>query len=259
MTDPIRIFVGCAANGEDIESQIVLEYTLHKHATMPLEITWMMQSHDISSPFYSNSIAGWQTQKWVTPFSGFRWVIPLICNFEGRAIYMDSDFIVLADIAELWNTPFEEGKAVIARGDGRFCCSLWDCAKVPQYKLSELMFDPNTHQRMNEYWKRHADKVQAFANGSWNYLDSDRPLALNNPYIKALHYTRIEQQLQLKHALPRLAAAGRRHWSSAGRYHANDWPGLQELFDSLLAEAIDNGYSVDRYTRPQFGPYRLKG
>ena len=40
---------------------------------------------------------------WATPFSVFRWAIPHVCNFEGKAIYMDVDMIARDDIAKLWN------------------------------------------------------------------------------------------------------------------------------------------------------------
>lgn len=261
MTDPVRIFVGCSANGEDAESCAVLEYTLRKHATLPLEITWMMQSHDIDSPFYTDPVAGWQTQKWATPFSGFRWAIPNVCDYKGRAIYMDSDFIVRADIAELWNAPLRESKVAIAKGGGRFCCSLWDCSAVAKAKLSDLMFDPDSHQKMNSYWSRHTDRIQLFERtADWNCMDiGPAPLSYVDTRIKAIHYTRIEQQLQLKHAIPRLAAVGQRHWFT-GKPKPNDWPGLQELFDGLLNEAVAAGYPVKKYTsHPPFGPYRIRG
>ena len=37
-----------------------------------------------------------------TGFSLLRWDIPRRCNYEGFAIYLDSDQIVLADIYDLW-------------------------------------------------------------------------------------------------------------------------------------------------------------
>jgi hypothetical protein len=92
----IRLFVGCAANHEDLESQAVLEWSIRKHASEPVEITWMRLSRDPASPW-----SGWATERWATPFSGFRWAIPEVCGFEGRAIYCDSDVIFMADVAEL--------------------------------------------------------------------------------------------------------------------------------------------------------------
>ena len=48
MIEPIRIFVGTSANNEDAEAEMVLEYTLRKNTTHPLDITWMRQTKDIS-------------------------------------------------------------------------------------------------------------------------------------------------------------------------------------------------------------------
>lgn len=38
---------------------------------------------------------------WGTPFSCFRFAIPELCNFEGRAVYLDADMLVLGDVREL--------------------------------------------------------------------------------------------------------------------------------------------------------------
>tara|TARA_R110002126_G_scaffold291760_1_gene457043 strand:+ start:33016 stop:33648 length:633 start_codon:yes stop_codon:yes gene_type:complete len=38
---------------------------------------------------------------WGTPFSLFRFAIPELMNFEGRAIYLDADMLLLDDIAKL--------------------------------------------------------------------------------------------------------------------------------------------------------------
>ena len=64
MTDPIRIFIGTSANNEDIEFDCTVHYTLEKHASRPLDITWMRLSKDPSSFWYSNpgTREGWQTQ-----------------------------------------------------------------------------------------------------------------------------------------------------------------------------------------------------
>lgn len=40
-----------------------------------------------------------------TGFSLRRWMIPAACNWQGRAIYLDADQLVLGDIQELWNKP----------------------------------------------------------------------------------------------------------------------------------------------------------
>ena len=129
MSEPIRIFIGTSANNEDSDAEMVLEYSLRKNSSRELMITWMRQTHDESSIW-----GGWQTQRWSTPFSGFRWAIPEACGFSGRAIYMDVDQVNLRDIADLHNTPLQ-GRPCAARpgvrfGGHEFCVMLIDCAAM---------------------------------------------------------------------------------------------------------------------------------
>ena len=92
LDQPIKLFIGCDPNNSDLEQMMVLDYSLHKHTSEPVEIIWMQLSRDPSSVWYSNPQTGegWHTEKWATPFSGFRWAIPAYCGFSGRAIYMDA-------------------------------------------------------------------------------------------------------------------------------------------------------------------------
>lgn len=48
-----------------------------------------------------------------TKFSAWRWHVPAVYRHEGRAIYLDSDQVVLADIAELWDA-LEPGSMLAA-------------------------------------------------------------------------------------------------------------------------------------------------
>lgn len=250
----IRVFVGCAANHEDLESQAVLEWSIRKHASEPVEITWMQLSHDPASPWY-----GWRTENWATPFSGFRWAIPEVCGFEGRAIYTDSDVIFMADIAELWRQKFQPGKSIMAKGGGswRLCVSLWDCATGgPWPPLSWLKVNPDAHAQLCSQvpgWS----KIQSFE-GNWNCLDGEHYASLYDPAIKAIHYTDMSTQPQLRHALKRLAAEGAKHWFD-GTVKMHQRRDLIELFDTMLAEAKANGYTPERYaTAPKFGDFRKR-
>lgn len=261
MIAPIRIFVGCDGNNGDLESQSVLEHSIRKHTSRSLEITWMQLSRDPSSPFYSDGPRGWQTRYWTTPFSGFRWSCPELCGFEGQAIYTDSDVIFRADIAELWEHPISPGKIVIAKGGQhgqRLCVSKWDCAAARAYlpTTAELQDGPQSHRMLMRFFADHPEIVESFLGGDWNVLDLE-PFDLANPRVKALHYTGIPTALQLKHALPRLAREGGRHWyAGAAREHPRR--DLQQLFDRLLAEAATAGYGIERYRREPFGRYDIR-
>lgn len=257
----VRVFVGCAGNGEDIESQAVLEYSLRKHASLPVEIYWMRLSKDPESPWYSDGKRGWQTQQWSTPFSGFRWAVPELCGFQGRAIYTDSDTIWLADVAELWRQEFQRGKVIMAKGgrdSWRFCVSLWECELAAAYvkPLELLKSDPRAHATMVRRFGT-GTFLQPFA-GNWNCVDGENYASLDDPDIKVLHYSSEAHQPQLKHALPRLRAAGRRHWFD-GTIKPHWRADVQDLFDRMLSEAEAAGFKREKYLpdRP-FGPYNKK-
>lgn len=245
MPETIRIFVGCAPAGLDAESQSVLEWSIRKHASLPVEITWMSKSADPASLWHAGP-GGWRTDSWATPFSGFRWSVPAACDYEGRAIYLDSDFIVLADIAELWGQEFAPGRFIMSKSgsSSRICCSLWDCeaAKNVLPSLDRLRANSGQHRAMTLTLAAYA---QPFA-GDWNCLDGAGYDDLTDRRLKALHYTAMHSQPHLTHALPRLAAEGRKHWfKGAVRRHPR--ADVIALFDGLLAEAGANGYGVERY------------
>ncbi len=257
----IRIFVGVAANHEDAESQAVLEYTLKKHASEPLQIEWMKLSRDPESPYYCNPAKreGWHTEQWATPFTGFRWIVPGLCDFKGRAIYMDSDVIVQADIADLWRQEFMPNTIVIAKADTpwRFCVSLWDCAAAERYAIppAALMADPSGHRQMTRKYAQNPSAVQRF-DGNWNCLDGEHYADLADPDIKAIHYSSMRHQPHLKYATKRLALTGAEHWF--GSEPADHWrPDLQALFDVEIEAARRAGFPAVRYTLdPIFGKYK---
>lgn len=245
----IRIFVGCAPNGEDAESQAVLEYTLRKNSSEEIQIEWMKLSRDPDSFWH-----GWATERWPTPFSAFRWGIPARCGYEGKAIYMDSDIIVNGDIADLWRQELPAGKVVLAKHGGRLCVSLWDCtaAKGVLWPIEKIKSDPSSHREMGMRIKGHVGVFE----GDWNCLDGDGFKDLTKP--QAIHYTDMSCQPQLKHALSRLREAGQKHWFN-GIIKPHPRADLQEMFDRLLAEASKAGFPAQAYVPEQpYGDFQKK-
>lgn len=257
----IRLFVGCDGTNCDLESQMVLEYSLRKHASEPVEITWMQQSG--SGPW-----SGWKCSTGRTPFSHFRWSIPSVCDYRGKAIYTDSDFFFLADIAELWNQQIPHVMLVRKPQDKpqRAACILFDCAKskghIPPLKALKELADAHGH--CSDYFRFHRELMDAF-DGDWDCIGFEKDVKgkgnLNDPRIKAIHYTRMEQQLHLKHAIPRLKREGRKHWYTAdgAPTFAHPRPDLQAVFDRLYREALDAGYTVDQYRVGAFAGAARKG
>jgi hypothetical protein len=111
---------------------------------------------------------------------------------------------------------------------------------------------------MMSFFARNQKYVQAFKDGDWNFLDLQEHQSLQNPNIKAIHYTRMDQQPHLPYAVPRLNEQGKRHWYDRPT-RPNDFPGLQKLFDDELHAAIAAGYAVENYEWPNPFKYHIRG
>lgn len=253
--EPIKLYVGTAPNGEDAESCMVLEYTAKTYSSIPVDITWMRMSHDVDSPWYCGS-GGWDTSKWATPFSGFRWGIPEACGYKGRALYLDSDMIILQDLKELWEMDLEGKLAAVKRKD-RSCVMLWDCELVGKMVQQELLpaasrtrQRPEFHHYMMQLFS--ISDVFKFFDRQWNNFDGEND---NLEDIKILHYTDMSTQPHAKYAIPRLEAVGKNHWFD-GDFRTHRRSDVVELFDHLYNMALQNGYTVEQYIpNPGFGPY----
>jgi hypothetical protein len=202
----------------------------------------------------------WNTAGWGTPFTGFRWGIPGACSYDGRAIYMDSDFILRADLRELWDQDMRGAAILVRRPDGKLktCCMLMDCEAIkpliPPFK--QLRSTRNQNGYLCRVFQQQRARVGAF-DGDWNCVDLKGYDDINDPRIKAIHYSKMPCQPHLKYAIPRLKAEGRRHWYD-GELAPHWRPELVSLFDDLYTEAQAAGYTVDRYQVPAFGRYTKK-
>lgn len=250
MSETIRLFVGADGGNRDLESQAVLEWSLRKNTTRDVKIVWMQQA--AKGPY-----SGWNCATGRTTFSHFRWSIPAVCDFNGRGIYCDSDFIFMADIAELWDQPIPNvlltRKSSKPHGKSKTCCILFDCEKakghIPALDKLKTMADPQS--TFSNYFKNNDHLIDKFQ-GDWNALDASGYSTVYDPRIKAIHYTRMSTQPQLKHAIPRLQKEGRSHWYT-GEIAPHPMHELQVLFDRLLVEAEQNGYGLDKYRLDDFG------
>ena len=240
----IKLFVGCAPNGEDAESQMVLEYTARKYTSMPIDIVWMKIDSDLSSHW-----GGWDTSLWSTPFSGFRWAIPEYCNFKGQAIYMDSDMIIQEDLTNLWNEPWNDNAVIQSKGGWRFCVAKWNCAHAEQrlMPVTRMKKIPESHSRMCNMFPKF---VQEF-DRRWNNFDGGND-ALKD--VKILHYTDMSSQPHFKYALPRLEAADQKHWYD-GPIREHRRKDVVELFDKFYNEALNSGMRVADYVPNQIIDY----
>jgi hypothetical protein len=254
----IRVFVGCSANGEDAEAQAMLEYTVRHYTTRPVEISWMKLTRDPASPWYSQpeKNRGWNTRLWATPFSLFRWAIPEVCGFEGKAIYMDVDQIARADLGQLWEQSHPDGKCMLAKNATTFCVILFDCVRskgrIPS--LAQLQSGAWLQKYTRDIALR---PLVAPFEGNWNCLDGENYKNLYDPDIKIIHFTRVETQPHYKFALPRLRSEGVQHWNRQAVFKPHARADVEPLVDKIWKDAQAAGYTVEKYNAGlvPFGPY----
>jgi hypothetical protein len=127
MMDILDVYVG--AEIEQMLATKVLEYSILKHASIPVRVRPLFQAiaeAKIEIPSLNASQHGNRT-----PFSFQRFAIPELNGFRGRAVYVDSDMLVFKDITELRDWPFD--------GHGLLYCKLPHSSKRrPQFSVMVL-------------------------------------------------------------------------------------------------------------------------
>jgi hypothetical protein len=123
---PIRVFVG-SDRSQRLAAR-VLEYTIRKHTSMSVEVTFMI---DMPIPMPKDP-----AKRPRTPFSFTRFLIPKLAGYRGKAIYVDSDMQVFSDVTDLWEQPFG-GATVLCTVDPdeparrrQYSVLLLDCSRL---------------------------------------------------------------------------------------------------------------------------------
>lgn len=115
MSDVIRVSIGTEPKqyipGEVLKSSIL------RRATRPV----VFSESWTKSGGWNKAIADLPKLRPGTAFSGWRWIVPTLYGWRGKAIYLDADQVVLGDIGDLWDA-LEEGKsfAAVCNAEGFF-------------------------------------------------------------------------------------------------------------------------------------------
>ena len=245
MTEPINLYVGTSANGDDAEAEMALEWSVHRNTKRKVKIHWMSPTTDPYSLWHD-----WNMTRWATPFSGFRWSVPEANGFKGRAIYADNDVLFLGDIEELLNTPIEDGHVLAYRGMGRFCVTVFDCEAAAEvfHDVQDMKLDEKFHGKM-AYNIEHRDLGSKF-DPSWNILDGETR-ALSD--IKGLHFTDMSTNPAFAISRWRLSTKdwqdrwpGRTHWYD-GPIRTHRRQDVVDCFNRYYREALGNGWDILGY------------
>ena len=127
----IRIFVG--TDERQAPAEAALQRSVLENTSSEVEFTWMRSGDPGWGSEWNRGVPDTEYRPksgtgWGTWFSCFRLAIPSLCKNEGKAIYLDSDMLVLGDIADLWNLPIPEGKAGVVNKRRLLDVMLIDCA-----------------------------------------------------------------------------------------------------------------------------------
>ena len=144
---PVKIFIG--SGEQSLLERKVLIYSLHKNSNRELDISVFNGTHnsierDGQAPVLAPLPLELKYRN-QTEFSLYRYLIPELCSFQGRAIYLDSDTICLADVGSLFDLPMNEcdflAKREYAERDGDrmwgLSVMLIDCERS-RFPLAEI-------------------------------------------------------------------------------------------------------------------------
>lgn len=199
--EKIKVFIG-SGEASLIERKVLI-YSIRKNTPSDVDIYVFNGTHDTlekndEAPVRINMSLRAKYKNF-TEFSNYRFLIPQLCGFEGRAIFIDSDTIALGDLGELFFQDMK-GADVLAKGDAynkmgsdRWALSvmLMNCATC-RFDLEKYLDEVEAgkytttdyHQLSPEFLKHHPFKVGKL-DGKWNDFDHF------DANTKVIHYTNL--------------------------------------------------------------------
>lgn len=212
---PIKVYVG-GTESEFLPFK-VLQHSISKHASMSTEVVQIWQSdraQNMPQPLE-------RANRPRTKFSFQRFLIPALNNYQGKAIYLDSDMLVFKDIFKLWKLDMADKDLLAtaaAKGQEstRFAVMLLNCEKLD--------------------WKIEAI-VEGLDSGRFSYeeLMQDMPLARVGNYIAA-NWNSLDTYTKGVTSLLHFTNSSSQPWLS--RDHRYEHVFMEMLFDCLESGSI---------------------
>lgn len=189
IVDPIRIF--CGSDRSQRLPFRVLSHSIRRHTRRAVEICEI-----------DNGLAPTPSDPRHAPYTQFsfaRFAIPALCDHVGRAIYMDSDMLVFADIGELWDTDLcgasiavEAGSRSRASRNKSAAVMLLDCAAL-DWQVESIVAGLGEHYDYNGLMSIDplvaVGQLRELIVDGWNDLDRYEAASTRN-----LHFTEIRTQ-----------------------------------------------------------------
>lgn len=170
-----RTVVIGASRAEKLPAK-VCEHTVLKHAANPPKII-----HTWDKVFGDTPVLRGMNK---SGFSYVRFAVPALTNYEGAAVYLDSDMIIFRDIEGLFGLPFDG--AVVLRPKNQTAVLVYDCAKLKHWNLASILSLLETGEiaykdLMDNLFEKN---VRVAIPPSWNQMDIH-----HKDLTALLHYT----------------------------------------------------------------------
>jgi hypothetical protein len=147
-TEPLRVFIGY--DPREALAFSVLAHSINARASVPVSIT----------PLWLSQLAGVYRRErhplQSSDFSFSRFLTPHLCGFQGWALFMDCDMLMLDDIARLWQLR-----------DQRYAVQLVKHQHVPREDRKFL------NEAQTKYEKKNWSSVMLFNNARCGALTPD--------------------------------------------------------------------------------------
>lgn len=157
---PLRVFIGYDPRQPLAYS--VAAFSAAMNSSVPVSVTPLVQRQ---LPV---------KRKGLTEFTFTRYLVPWLCDYEGHALFIDADMLVLGDLAELpWDMP--EAVACVPHEQSkingqslafeRTSVMLFNCARC--YQLTpEYIDDPESSPQSIKHWTASIRELDP----AWNHL-----------------------------------------------------------------------------------------
>jgi hypothetical protein len=198
LVEPIRVFVG--VDRSQLVAAKVLEESIRSRTRRQVQFIPML---DVPTPLPKH-----RENRPRTAFSFSRFLIPQLAGCRGRAIYLDADMQVFADIEELWNADMAGKSVLVTRQDEppekwkgsswfragpQMSVMLLDCDRLSwdiEDIISGLDEGRYTYQQlMFELCIVPDEQLGTHLPAEWNHLEHFEPDG-----TKLLHYTVVQTQ-----------------------------------------------------------------
>lgn len=198
----VRVFIG-SGEASLVERKTTI-YALRKNTKRDLDIYVFNGTHNSvqlndEEPFLAPMSLRVKYRN-ITEFSLYRYLIPELCGYEGKAIYIDSDTVCLTDIGELFDTPMD-GADFLAKPDAYPGEQLWglsvmliDCQRC-RFDLEKIidgidagLFTIMEFSCMSPVFLKHHPSKIGRLDPAWNVFD------FCDDQTKLIHYTNLYTQ-----------------------------------------------------------------